>query len=263
MIDPYLEGHYNNRTKVPSHPAIVDGWARDAAAFRAAAPHGERALAYGASPRTTMDLFWPATARDGPVAMFIHGGYWQGLDPSFFSHLAAGPNAHGIAVAVIGYDLCPQVRLADIVAQIAAAARFLRTRHGRLDVATGHSAGGHLAAMLLADGLVPAAVPISGLFDLRPLVPTTINRALGLDRAEAWRLSPMARPRPAGRLHAIVGGDEGIEYEGQTRSLAAAWRGTAQVLPGHDHFTLPGLLADPGSALTDAIRTAVPASGTA
>jgi arylformamidase len=104
--------------------------------------------------------------------------------------------------------------------------------------------------MLLADGLVPAALPISGLFDLRPLVPTSMNTALGLDAAEAWRLSPLAWPRPAGRLHAVVGGLEGVEYTAQTSRLAQAWGGNWSSLSGHDHFTIPGELADPQSPTT-------------
>ena len=253
MIDTYLEAEYNNRAKVPGHPAVIAGWVHDAAAFRAGATHAEFDVSYGPSARQAMDVFWPGSARDGRLAMFIHGGYWQGLDKSFMSHMAQGLLAHGIAVAVPSYDLCPKVSLADIVDQIVVAARFLIARHGRLDVATGHSAGGHLAAMLLAEGLVPAAVPISGLFDLRPLVATSINGALGLDETEAWRLSPLARKRPSGRLHALVGGDEGAEYEAQSRRIAEAWGGQWEPLPGHDHFTIPDALARPDGRVTAAI----------
>ena len=255
MIDNYFEAEYNNRTKVPGHPAVIAGWVRDAAAFRDSARNAEFDVAYGPSARQAMDIFWPGTGRGGRLAMFIHGGYWQGLDKSFMSHMAGGLLAHGVAVAVPGYDLCPLVTLDTIVEQIRAAARFLLARHGRLDVATGHSAGGHLAAMLLGDGLVPAAVPISGLFDLRPLVSTTGNGALGLDEAGAWLLSPLARGRPAGGLHAVVGGDEGVEYESQSRRIAEAWGGHCEVLPGHDHFTIPGELTRPDSATIRAIRT--------
>ena len=250
MIDPYLEAEYNNRTKVPGHPAIIAAWVRDAAAFRAAAEHAELDVPYGPTPRQAMDIFWPTARRDGPLAMFIHGGYWQGLDKSFASHLAAGLCAHGVAVAVPSYDLCPAVSLGEIVEQMRAAARFVLARHGRLDLATGHSAGGHLAAMLLADALVLAALPISGLFDLRPLLPTTINTALGLDAATADALSPVHMPPPPGRLFAVVGGLEGVEYARQTSRLVAAWGGGSAVLAGHDHFTIPGELASPVSGLT-------------
>ncbi len=255
MIDPYLEAEYNNRTKVPGHPAVIAGWVRDAAAFRAAARDAEFDVAYGPTPRQAMDIFWPEAGRGGRLAMVIHGGYWQGLDKSFASHLAGGLLARGVAVAVPSYDLCPQVPLATIVEQMRAAARFLIARHGRLDLASGHSAGGHLAAMLLADGLVPVAVPVSGLFDLRPLVKTTINAALGLDEAEAWRLSPLGLPRPAGRLHAVVGGAEGAEYRAQSGAIAGAWGGSWAVLAGEDHFSIPGALARANSGLISTIST--------
>lgn len=260
MHDPRLEAEYNNRLKVPGHPAIVAGWLADAAAFRAAHRHGDLDLAYGPSPRQAVDIFWPGSNRDGPLALFIHGGYWQGLDRSFFSHLATGLIAHGVAVAIPGYDLCPQVSLNAIVAQMRAVARFVRARHGRLDLASGHSAGGHLAAMLLADGLVPAALPISGIFDLAPLIQTSINTALGLDEAAARTLSPVFRPPPDGRLHAVVGDAEGVEYIGQSRRLAEIWGGQWEVLVGHDHFTIPGELGDPASRLVGIARAVLAAS---
>jgi arylformamidase len=243
-IDPALETEYNCRAKVPGHPAIIERWTRDAAAFRAAHPEAELGVAYGPSPRQALDIF--PSASPGPMSLFIHGGYWQGLGRSSASHLAAGLLAHGVGVAMVGYDLCPQVTLGEIVEQVRVAARLLRAR-GRLDLVMGHSAGGHLAAMLLADGLAPAALAISGLFDLRPLVATTMNRALGLDAAEAWRLSPLARPRPAGRIFAVVGGEEGRAFAWQSRAIAEAWGGGWESLPGHDHFSIPAELADPGS----------------
>ncbi|MCS6890834.1 MAG: alpha/beta hydrolase, partial [Rhodovarius sp.] len=181
--DPALQAQYDNMARVPEAAEIIAGWARDAAAFRAA--HPPRRIAYGPGAREGIDLFGPAT---GPVALFLHGGYWQRLDPSFFSHLAAGLVAHGVAVAVAGYDLCPHVTLRHIVAQAEAACRALPRPPV---LAIGHSAGGHLAAMLLARGLVPAALPISGLFDLSPLRRTSIGDALRLSEEEARALSPL------------------------------------------------------------------------
>jgi len=257
------EVDYNARAMVPEHPAIIAGWARDAAAFRAAHAAAELEVAYGPTPRQVLDLFWPRPARDAPMALFIHGGYWQGLDKNFSSHLARGLLAHGVAVAVPSYDLCPQVTLADIVEQMRRAAAFLHQRHGRRLLAIGHSAGGHMAAMLMAtdwrarglpSDLVPAALPISGLFDLVPLVDTSMNAAIRLDAAEARRLSPAFVPRPAGRLHAVVGGDEGAGFARQSRLIAEAWGGAWESLPGHNHFTIVGELADPASAI---VRKAV------
>ncbi len=263
-LDPRLEAEYNNRAKVAEHPAIIAGWARDAAAFRAAHRHAELGLAYGPTPRQALDLFWPGSAREAPLALVIHGGYWQGLDRGFASHLARGLLAHGFAVAVPSYDLCPQVTLEAIVVQLRACAGFLFGRHGRRMLATGHSAGGHLAAMLLATdwgglgypcAVVSAALPISGLFDLAPLIPTSINAALGLDAATARRLSPVHLPRPPGRLRALVGAAEGVEYTHQSEAIAAAWGGQWEALPGHNHFTIVGDLADPASRLVQVARS--------
>ncbi len=251
------EAEYNNPAKVPGALAIIGGWMTDAAAFRAAHPHSELGLAYGPTPRQALDLFWPDAARDGPIALFIHGGYWQKLDRASASHLARGLLAHGVAVAMPSYDLCPQVSLAALTEQLRTAAAFLYRRHGRRLLASGHSAGGHLTAMLMATDwaarglpadLVPAGLPISGLFDLAPLVHTSMNDALGLDEAEARRLSPQFMAPPAGRLHAVVGGDEGPEFARQSRDIAAAWGGTWESLAGHNHFTILDVLTDPGSA---------------
>lgn len=264
-----LEAEYNNRDKVPEHQAIRDGWLRDSAAFRAAHPHADLDVAYGPTPRQALDLFWPGTPRTGPLAIFVHGGYWQMLDRKPFSHFARGLLGHGVAVALPSYDLCPQVTMAVLVEQVRDAAAFLARQHRRPMLALGHSAGGHLAAMLLATDwaaralptdTIVAALPISGLFDLPPLTHTSVNTALGLDKAEARRLSPLFLPRPAGRLHAAVGSTEGAEYTRQTRSIAEAWDGTWEALAGRNHFTVVEPLADPESGL---VRRALDLMGAA
>jgi len=258
-----LEAEYNNRAKVPDHMTVMGGWRRDAAAFRAAHGHAELDLAYGPTRRQAMDIFWPGAARDAPLALFIHGGYWQALDKSWSSHLATGLMAHGVAVAMPSYDLCPEVTVAAIIDEIREAAAFLARRHGRGMVALGHSVGGHMTAMLMATdwparglprGMVAAGLAISGLFDLPPLVSTTINDPLHLDHTEAHRLSPMFMPSPGLPLHAVVGGDEGVEYERQSRDIASAWGGTWEALPGHNHFTILAELTDPASPV---VRRAV------
>lgn len=255
------QAEYDNRAQVPEHPAIIAGWQRDAAAFRAAWAEAELDIPYGPGPRERFDLFRPGPGLDWPVAIFMHGGYWQALDRSFFSHLARGLLAHGVALAVPSYDLCPDVTLDRIVDQMRAAALLLHRRTGRRLLATGHSAGGHLTGMLMATDwrgsfgpglpadLVGAGLPISGVFELEPLLPTTIGAGLRLDRAAARALSPRCLPAPGLPLHAVVGGAESGEFLRQTRDFAAAWGGTAEVLPGLDHFTVLAPLADPGSGL--------------
>jgi len=262
-----LEAEYNNRARVPEHPGIIAGWKESAAAFRASHQNAELGISYGESARQTLDIFWPDSSREAPLALFIHGGYWQALDPSHFSHLAQAPNANGIAFALCGYDLCPQVRIAEIVEQVRASALFLWKRHGRKIVAVGHSAGGHLTACLLAtdwkkydadapEDLVPSGLSISGLFDLTPLVPTTVNNALHLDDAEASENSPLYWHLSGPRiLDAWVGGAESAEYLRQSHAIVDAWkrRGaetTFYELAGANHFTALDPLNDPVSEIS-------------
>ena len=199
------EAEYNNRARVPEHPEIFARWHRDAQAYRERTPRARLGLRYGAGARQTIDLFAGRDAEPAsPALMFIHGGWWRSLHPDEFSHLAAGPNAHGVMVAVVGYELCPAVSIADIVAQMRAAALFLWGEWRRPFAVAGHSAGGHLAACLLAtswrsldpqapDDLVPAAYAISGVFDLAPLTGISINADLRLDEHSARELSPRRR----------------------------------------------------------------------
>ena len=199
----------------PSIPRFSPDNERDAAAYRAAAAGAELGLKYGPSPRQIVDLF-PAP-QAGPLAMFIHGGWWRTRDPSAYSHLAIGPNAQGVSVAVVGYDLCPQVSIATIIEQMRAACLYLwRKKHQRITV-YGHSAGGHLAACMVATDwktiapdapadLVPAGYSISGVFDLAPLTQISVNADLKLDDKSARACSPLFWRVPAGRtFDAVVG----------------------------------------------------------
>jgi arylformamidase len=260
------EVEYNNRARVPENPAIIAGWARDAAAYRG--QHPPRRIAYGPGARNTIDFF-PGDG-NGPIVVFIHGGYWQALDGSFFSHLAGGLNAHGIGVAVPSYDLCPAVTVDEITAQMRIATRKLALL-GKPLVMSGHSAGGHLAAWMLATDwpaydaslpadLVIAAYAISGLFDLEPLVDTSINTALRLNPAAARTASPLfSKPPTRGSLDAVVGGNESAEYFRQSRTIVERW-GRAGVttrfgtIAGANHFTAIAPLAEPDSPMVARLR---------
>jgi arylformamidase len=255
------EVEYNNRARVPENPSLMAGWARDAAAYRDR--HAPRVISYGSGERNVIDFF-PGD-RDGPIVVFIHGGYWQALDGSSSSHLAAGLNAHGISVAIPSYDLCPGVSVDRIIEEMRIATREL-ARMGQPLVMSGHSAGGHLAACMLAtdwpafdpslpEDLVIAAYTISGLFDLCPLVETSINNALQLDPASAKAVSPLFWKAPArGSLDAAVGESESAEYFRQSRTIVERWGAAGiatrfAVVPGANHFTAVAPLADPQSSM--------------
>jgi len=262
--DVDYEAEYNNRARVPENPSIIAGWSRDAKAYREAHQSHHKVISYGSGERNRIDLFSGDGA--GPIVVFIHGGYWQALDGSYFSHLAGGLNAHGIDVAVPSYDLCPTVSIDEIIGQMRAAAREL-AKLGRPLIVSGHSAGGHLAACMLAtdwrafdrslpEGLVSAAHAISGLFDLRPLVTTSINTALKLDEASAKAVSPLFWKSPVrGTLDAVVGGNESAEYHRQSRTIVVAWEAAGiatrfGTIPDANHFTAIAPLADRNSPMT-------------
>ena len=251
-----FEAQYNNRALVPNHPAVMAMWRETAEAARAAHPLTE--VAYGPGEREVMDLF--SAGDDAPVAVFLHGGYWQALDKSWFSGLAPAFLAHGVSLAVPSYDLAPSVRLGRILSQVRAAADAVRERSGARPVVFGHSAGGHMAACLLSEARASAAVAISGVFDLAPLIPTSLNTALDLDEREAAALSPIHWPVPNGStpggtvLDCVVGADESAEFLRQSRMMADLWGATGvetryEALPGLNHFTVLDPLFDKNSAL--------------
>jgi arylformamidase len=264
------EAEYDNRARVPEHPEIFARWMREAEDYRAEtlkAGRAELGLSYGDTPRQTVDLFLSAAGETAPFAVFVHGGWWRSLDPSMFSQMARGLNAQGVTVAVVGYDLCPNVAIADIVEQIRRACLFVWQRYTRPMLLVGHSAGGHLASAMVATdwaslypkapaGLVPAGYAISGVFDLAPLVDISINQDLKLDAAAARKISTLHWPLKPGRsFDAVCGGLESSEFKRQSRTLAQAWAEAGATtrfdeIAGANHFTVIDPLADPQSAMT-------------
>ena len=268
MADLDLETEYSPRVTIPDHAQIFARWARAAEDYRAEmlkAGKTELGVVYGDTARQFIDLFLPAAGESAPLAMFIHGGYWRAMDPSFHSHMARGLNERGFAVAVVGYDLCPIVTIADIIEQVRRACASLWQRFNRRMLVCGHSAGGQLTAAMVAtdwqklwpkvpSDLVPVGYAISGVFDLRPLTKTSMNQDFRLDDAEAERISPILWTTPPGRaLDAAVGDLESSEFKRQSRAMADTW-GKARAetryaeMPGN-HFTVIDALADPNNAM--------------
>jgi len=266
----FVERGYNNRAAVPEHPQWFAHYA--AASADARAKFASRLdVRYGPGPKETLDLFLPA----GPAHatfVFFHGGYWRALDKSDFSFVAAPFLAQGIAVAVVNYDLCPDVSVATIVDECRRAIVWLSREggahgaNGERIVVGGNSAGGHLVAMLYATdwtaaGLARApfagGISISGVHDLTPLVLFSFNSDLKLDDAEAARMSPaLMRPLASVPLLLAVGADETSEFLRQTRILWTAWPANRPageagpfVVPKRNHFTIVVDYGDPDSEL--------------
>jgi len=264
----FVEREYNLRAAFPDHPQWFARWAADSETARARLESCLN-LRYGSGPRQTVDLF-PAAQPRGAL-LFIHGGYWRALDKSDHAFVAPPLIAQDIGVAVINYDLCPDVSIAHIVDECREGVAWLRregTRYGvpaeRL-VVSGHSAGGHLAAMLVAtdwsalgspSGLA-GAVAISGVFDLEPLVQVSFNTDLKLDRSRARAVSPIhLRPRSSVPMLFAAGADETSEFIRQSWLLWERWpechphgRHGPLFVPERHHFSVVSDLGDPGSAL--------------
>jgi arylformamidase len=265
LTEEFVEREYNNRALVPDHPSYFARWQRDSEFVRGTLEcHLD--LPYGEDPRHRIDLF-PSKAGGGTL-VFIHGGYWRTLDKSMFSWLAASWVAAGFNVAMPNYRLCPTVSIEDIVSDAIAAVQWLfdaGRHHGfemRRVVVSGHSAGGHLAAALLAaprehlrfdTSAIVGAVPLSGIFDFAPLRLFSFNQDFGLDAEAVARLDLMhRRPTLAAPLVIAAGADESSEFQRQSRELAQAWKPQVRalhLLPGVNHFSIVDAFAERGQPL--------------
>lgn len=255
---------YENGQNIPGGSGYPAAWEGPSASFRATA-NARLDIAYGEDARHRYDLFQPEGAARG-LFVFVHGGYWMALDKSYWSHLAAGPLARGWAVAMPSYDLCPDVTIAAITAQVGAAITHAAGEIAGPVVLSGHSAGGHLVtAMMCEDSPLPDPVrarlahvlSISGLHDLRPLTRMWRQEALQLDMESATANSPaLKRPLDDVPLTTWVGGGERQEFLRQSALLSNIWHGLGcvtqnVVAPDRHHFNVIDALADPdGPMLT-------------
>jgi len=268
MDADFVEREYNNRARVPDHPAYFARWEKDSRFVRETLPC-EIDVPYGADPRHRVDLFPMKNARG--TLVFIHGGYWRSLDKGMFNWLAASWVAAGIGVAMPNYRLAPAVRIEQIVDDAIAAMNWIM-RHGAEHglnpdrvVVCGHSAGGHLTAALFAtprDRLdfdlqrIVGGVPISGIFDFEPMLKFAFNADFKLDSHSARQLGLADRkPSIPAPLVVSVGAEESGEFVRQSQLLARAWAPQVkelQVLPGLNHFSVVDALAERGQRLYEA-----------
>ena len=270
-----LDAQYNLTAKVPDFPQVAASWDRRSESTRSRLD-GSLDVPYGPTLAETVDIFPGSGAGAGPrpAVLFVHGGYWMRTSSKQWSYLADGLAPHGITTVVENYALCPEVTVTEIVRQHRAAFAWLWRNAAELGidrdniVLAGHSAGGHAVATLLGTdwpgqyGLPAqpfrAAVPISGIFDLRPLPYTYLAPYLQLTASEAAALSPQLRlPGQLPPTLAAVGGDEPSELRRQSRDWAQACLANGlpvelRELPG-DHFSVLDALADPDGALARAV----------
>jgi len=260
---------YNPRLTVRGYEQVFERWERDSERARARLDC-YLDVPYGVSETETLDLF-RANGRSHGLLMFIHGGYWRSLDKKRFSFVAPALVDAGITVAVVNYALCPAVTVADIVMQIVQASAWLYRNGanfgapaGRLGV-YGHSAGGHLAAMMLACDwpryaadlprkVVSGAVSISGVYDLTEIAKVpSINGDVRLTEKAAVKVSPAFMP-PATDAPFVtaVGADENEGFHIQNRIIGEKWAAVHRAdisCAGKNHFTVLDALGDPDSRL--------------
>jgi arylformamidase len=282
MDQAALDAQYDLRAAVPRFPEHAASWVGRSEAARRA--HECRLdIAYGDAPAETLDLF-PA----GPGAalvIFFHGGFWRAQDKRDFLYPAPAFLARGIAYASVNYTLAPAASIDEIVAESRRAVAFVARNAADLGIdpcrlfVAGHSAGGHLTAMLaltdwsalgLADAPMCGGCAVSGVYDLEPIRLCYLNAVLGLDAAAAARNSPWrllaASGRAAPPLVVAVGGNETAEFRRQQDEFAGAWRQQGLKLtvvsqPGEDHFSIMDRFAEPTSKLFRAVADAIPAAG--
>ena len=275
-----LERNYSLRPRHPEREAIYADYAVRSERFRAGTA-GWQTFRYAGAERCAIDWF-PAQRPQGapagptPLLVFIHGGFWRALDRRVFSFVAEHYVKAGIAMAMVGYELAPAVKLSDIVDQAADALACLYRRADELGFDTrrvsvsGHSAGGHLAAMVSA---VPPAslgghplvcvVPVSGVFSLAPLLLTSVNHDVRMTPDDALRLSPSAMERfHTGEFIVAVGENETNGFIGQSRDFvetaqAKGAKAALVMVPGRMHFDVLEDLARPEQPLFQRVFAAV------
>jgi arylformamidase len=260
-----LDSQYNNRAKVPNFEQIMQQWERDSEALRQRAQfHAD--VPYNSHPREILDIF-PASRPGAPVHVFIHGGYWRSLEKRLFHFVADGFIRHDITYVAVNYPLTPQATMDKLVASCQQAMVWLYRNIARYNgdpykiYISGHSAGGHLVAMLMAtdwpalaadlsNDVLKGGCAISGLFNLIPIQLCYVNEDVRLNDAMARRNSPLfLSPTCPSSLIVTVGGAESEEYLAQSQDLTLAWSQqklpvTQLIVPEANHFSILDHLAE-------------------
>lgn len=263
LTQEQLDLGFNNTLHVPETATIVAEWDRLSAQMRARHPQSLD-LRYGPRERNRIDFL---KAKDGgPTLVFIHGGYWQTRAKENFTFCAAGPMAHGINVALIGYTLAPDATLDLIVDEVRIGIDYLVAELPALGgdpakmIVSGWSAGGHLSSMSLGHPHIKAGLLISGIYDLEPISHSYLNAKLNLDDATIQRNSPMRNPGGVNKPLVIVAGSGELPLLRKQSADYAAHRAAYglpviyEEIPKANHFTMMDELASPSGRLTTLVR---------
>jgi len=233
-------------------------------------------LRYGAGAEETLDLFLPAGPGPKPLHIFIHGGYWQLLSKDESCFAAPAFQQHGSAFAALNYTLAPQQSLTGIVEENRRAIEWLYRHADELGFdrermyLSGHSAGAHLAMMMLVtdwqnrglpNDVIKGVCAVSGVFDLEPVRLSYVNETVGMDAAEAGRNSPLRYPLVS-RCPVIFayGENETGEFKRQTDEYGSTLHDagisvTLREIAGRNHFDVILDLADSGSWLSRQVHS--------
>jgi len=274
MIDEALERNYVISKLRPDLPEVMADWSARSEVFRSNA-RANCDISYGQDSREKLDLFFSG-AVNAPLLIYLHGGYWQRGDKSIYSFIAKPFVEQGVDVAIIGYPLCPQVSLGNLVESVRRMCVYLFKQASKLSInpdrfnICGNSAGGHLVAMMMAtdwqsieeslpQDLIKFGVPISALYDLEPLRFTSLNEALKLDEDEARRNSPLFLSSTANTPFLVaVGSEETSVFFAQQDEFVKQWQSDAYTVDQHveagaDHFDIIERLGDAGSEIFKSI----------
>ncbi|NXJ83953.1 KFA formamidase, partial [Trogon melanurus] len=255
-------------TVIQAHVAATAAGTQRARASTDTALH----VPYGDGEREKLDIYFPPDPSGTfPVLVYIHGGYWQDLSKEESGFAAPPLVSRGVAVVAVGYDTAPKGHMDAMVLQVRRSLAFLVRRYTGISgvFLCGHSAGAHLAAMVLSTdwsqyGAVPnirGAVLVSGVYDLEPILHTYVNDALSMSREVAQRNSPMlhvtsAAPAAAScEVLVVVAQHDSPEFRRQSQEYgqalrAAGWSVSVLDLAGVDHFDIIERLSEESYILT-------------
>lgn len=272
-INLELEANYSLRARHPERGVVYDAFSNESALLREQ-PNALIDVPFGDKPTSKLDIFLPENADGAPLLVFIHGGYWRALDKSIFSFIAQHYVEQGIAVALPNYALVPAVPLGEIIEEVCLSVHWLSTAgasHWGLDanniVLSGHSAGGHMAAYAASKknpyavdlSPIKGVVSVSAIFDLMPLLGTSINNDLRIGESQALEYSVKPDQVTAQSLILAAGELETEGFQQQSQIFAKGCErfglnNQLMFIPQRTHFDILIDLAEPQYPLFSATR---------